>query len=70
MNKADSFVRPDETSPRLDGDEITTECYEGVNLAPSTVASLVTWDVSGLARHEQERLLAASRAPKDIQGGY
>lgn len=44
--------------------------YEGVDLTPTTLDSLATWDVSGHARREQERIRsAASRFPSATPGG-
>jgi hypothetical protein len=62
MNKADALSKSNETSPRP---ETQAECYEGVDLAPSTLESLVTWDVSAHARREQDRLSSAYRTPKE-----
>jgi hypothetical protein len=54
----------------VDG-EAPGEVYEGVSLAPTTLDSLVTWDVSGHARRDQERVSsAAARIPGAMQGGY
>lgn len=44
--------------------------YEGVDLTPTTLDSLVTWDVSGHARRDQERIRsAASRIPPATPDG-
>ena len=69
MNRTDASPPPDAPAPRL-RDEIPAEYYDGVELAPHTLESLVTWDVCGHARREQDRLTAAYRAPKGTQGGY
>jgi hypothetical protein len=46
------------------------DCYQGVDLASNTLESLVTWDVTGHARREQERLRPGSRSSRATQGGY
>jgi hypothetical protein len=69
MNRTDVSSQLDASTPRP-RDEIPTEYYDGVELAPHTLESLVTWDVCGHARREQDRLTAAYRAPKGTQGGY
>lgn len=43
------------------------DLYQGVDLAPNTLESLVTWDVSGHARREQDRLRPGSRPSKATQ---
>lgn len=44
--------------------------YEGVDLTPKTLDSLATWDVSGHARREQERIRsAAAGIPAATLGG-
>jgi hypothetical protein len=47
-------------SRRLASDK-TALNYEGVELAPNTLESLVTWDICGHARREQDRLSVACR---------
>lgn len=61
-----------ETAPGQEAttDEATTDCYQGVELAPITLESLVTWDVSGHAQRERDRLNAVSRIPRVVEGGY
>ena len=44
--------------------------YRGVELGPHTLESLVTWDVSGHAQRERERMTPAYRAPKVVHGVY
>jgi hypothetical protein len=44
--------------------------YYGVELAPKTVESLVTWDVSGHAQCEKDRLSSAYRSRITTRGGY
>lgn len=45
-------------------ESVVVEAYRGLDLAPATLESLVTWDVSVHARREQERLRqAAARFP-------
>jgi hypothetical protein len=68
--------RPDENCKNSDDglarrpNEIASDCYEGVELAPRTLESLVTWDVSGHAQREKDRLNPAYRTAKTIKGGY
>jgi hypothetical protein len=42
----------------------------GVDLAPHTLDSLGTWDVSGHARREQDRLSSVHRFFGKTRGGY
>ena len=60
------------SSPRAERREFAEnpDYYRGVELAPSTIESLVTWDVSGHARLEQGRLNSAYRRRDTIHGGY
>lgn len=64
--------RPDRSVPTdaLDDGYDPWDGYEGVDLTPTTLDSLVTWDVSGHARRDQERIRsAASRFPSETPGG-
>ena len=70
MHRADAPPDSDATSRVPNPQEITTDCYQGVELAPCTLESLVTWDVSGHAQRERDRLNAAQRSAADVQGGY
>lgn len=70
MNKANVFFKPREFARRLSSEDNAAECFRRVDMAPSTLDTLVTWDVSSHARREQDRLSAACRAPGTIQGGY
>lgn len=72
MNKTHAVSKYDEKSGEkerfvaheLAPDDVSPHPYEGVDLAPVTLESLVTWDVSGHARRDQERLSsAAARIP-------
>ena len=51
-------------------DEFAMDYYQGIELAPTTLESLVTWDVSRYAQREQDRLNSAQRIPRPGQGGY
>ena len=51
-------------------EEVAMANYRGVELAPHTLESLVTWDVSGHAQRERDRMTPAYRTPKVVQGGY
>jgi hypothetical protein len=70
MDRADALARQNHDAPRMPTpEEPTTDCYQGVELAPCTLESLVTWDVSGHAQRERDRLNATHRiAP--VRGGY
>lgn len=70
MNRADASSRFPDRSRRRPHHEIVEDCYEGVDLAPKTLESLVTWDVSGHARREQDRLSSAHRLFGKTRGGY
>jgi hypothetical protein len=68
-SRADDFSRPGETARRLGPPKIAMDCYRGIELGPTTLESLVTWDVSGHARREQDRLSSAYRILAG-HGGY
>ncbi len=70
MHRTDAYLRFDSSALRLRSREMTADCYRGVDLAPRTLESLVTWDVSGHAHCEQVRLNAAYRMPRATRGGY
>ena len=70
MHGADAFFKLGETSRRPGAEELPIDCYRGLELAPKTLESLVTWDVSGHARCEQDRLSSAYRARRATRGGY
>ena len=66
MNRADTFKPyPDRFRP----EEMPIEYY-GIELSPKTVESLVTWDVSGHAQCEKERLALICRTKRSTRGGY
>jgi hypothetical protein len=60
--RVDEFFRPGEMSRRL-APKAIADCYRGIELAPTTLESLATWDVSGHAQRERERLHDACRLP-------
>jgi hypothetical protein len=70
MHSPPAHTKPGETARRFDPEEIPPDCYQGVDLTPCTLESLVTWDVSGHARREQDRLSGNYRTPKGVDGGY
>jgi hypothetical protein len=70
MNRTHTFLKPREFPRRLASEDNAAECYRRVDLAPSTLETLVTWDVSVHARREQDRLSAMCRMPGTIQVGY
>ena len=64
MNRADTVAKSEPSAARFVPNELPADVYEGVSLAPTTLESLVTWDVSVHARRDQERLSsAATRVP-------
>ena len=69
MDPVDPVLKPVETARRPASAEITVDCYQGVDLAPTTLESLATWDVSGYARREQDRLRSTYRTAKATLGG-
>lgn len=70
MNKADDFTNFPKRRRRLTHAEIVAASYDGVDLAPKTLDSLVTWDVSGHARREQDRWSSVQRIIDRTRGGY
>jgi hypothetical protein len=66
---ADPFAR-DETKRRAGFEEIPLDYRRGVELAPKTLESLVTWDVSGHAQCEKDRMNSLYRRRGAMQGGY
>jgi hypothetical protein len=67
MDIADAPPKPEPTPApkRPEPPEIQTDCYHGVELAPTTLESLVTWDISVHARREQDRLQPSSWKPAE-----
>jgi hypothetical protein len=71
MDRTDAPSKPAETSASPGRNEIEADWYEGVDLAPRMLESLVPWDVSARASREQGRLSSAVyRIPRGIHGGY
>jgi len=71
MNRADASSRIRDRLRRRTHHEIAEDSYNGVDLAPSTLDSLVTWDVSVHARREQDRLGSTMHRPSGkTRGGY
>ena len=62
-SRADELRKPHETKRKRQPDEPALDPYRGIELAPTTLDSLVTWDVSVHARREQDRLHSAHRIP-------
>jgi hypothetical protein len=71
MNRMDTLrlyerrFGPEEMRP----EEMPIEYY-GLELRPKTVESLVTWDVSGHAQCEKDRLNTVYRSRPVTRGGY
>lgn len=56
---------------RFRPEEMPVDYYGvGVELVPRTVEGLVTWDVSGHAQCEKDRLSSAYRSTIKTRGGY
>ena len=70
MDGANANSKFRERPRRFGHREILNDCYDGVDLAPNTLDSLVTWDVSGHARREQERWRSVHRGFDRTRGGY
>jgi hypothetical protein len=69
MNGSDTSPRFPLRPRRLGHRELVDDHYEGVDIAPQTQDSLITWDVSGRARREQDRWRSVDRIV-DRTGGY
>ena len=54
-SRADEIPRLCESSRRL-APKAIADYYRGIELAPTTLESLVTWDVAGRAQRERDRL--------------
>jgi hypothetical protein len=61
MNWVDALLGRDETQSRIAREETALGYPLGLELAPTTLASLVTWDVSGHAQCEKDRMINAWR---------
>lgn len=70
MDRAEAAWKPAQGTRRSGLEDVTTAHYLGIELAPKTLDSLVTWDVSGYAQREQDRLALAYRHARKEQGGY
>ena len=70
MDRPRALSKPAKPSRRRGPEEIAMANYHGVEFAPHTLESLVTWDVSGHAQRERDRMTSAYRIPKAVQGGY
>jgi hypothetical protein len=69
MDRARAPSKTGQASRRLGPEEIAMANYRGVELAPHTLESLVTWDVCGHAQRERDRMTAGYWTPK-VRGGY
>jgi hypothetical protein len=69
MNNRDAF-RLYERARAFRPEEMPVEYYGVVEIAPKTVESLVTWDVSGHAQCEKDRFSSAYRSSIKTWGGY
>jgi hypothetical protein len=70
MIKTNIFSRSRNAPRQWVSEEDQAECYGRVDLTPSTLETLVTWDVSVHAQREQDRLSSVWRAPRTTRGGY
>jgi hypothetical protein len=66
MNSVDTFKLYQD---RFRPEEMPIEYY-GIELSPKTLESLVTWDVSGHAQCEKDRLSSIYRTKRTTRGGY
>jgi hypothetical protein len=62
-SRADELRKPSDTKHKRQPAESGLDPYHGIELAPTTLDSLVTWDVSVHARREQDRLHSTHRIP-------
>jgi hypothetical protein len=62
-------ARAPQKSKRPKPTEVRADYYEGVELAPCTLESLLTWDISRHAQCEQDRLNPDARASEALRGG-
>ncbi len=63
------FWEADEPT-RFEPDDVAADYHRGVELAPNVPESLVTWDVSGHAQCEKERMNSAWRTRTAVHHGY
>jgi hypothetical protein len=71
MHRTNLVAETDETVRRLGFQEIELDYPRGVELAPKTLESLVTWDVSGHAQCEKDRMNCFYHHRRGaMQGGY
>lgn len=70
MIKTSIFAGSRNSTRGLPSDESSAESYGRIDLTPSTLETLVTWDVCVHAQREQDRLISAWRMPGAIHGGY
>ena len=70
MYRTNIHSEPDETVRRLGFEEIALDYSREVELGPKTLESLVTWDVSGHAQCEKDRLNSLYRLRGAMQAGY
>jgi hypothetical protein len=56
MYRTNAVSETDDTVRRLGFQEAELDYRRGVELAPKTLESLVTWDVSGHAQCEKDRM--------------
>ena len=61
MERANPSAKSSEPPRRPSADDSAVDHYEGIDLAPSIPESIATWDVSGHARREQDRLRPNNR---------
>jgi hypothetical protein len=60
MHEADKSLEPEQTSRQRGRAAPAADHYHGIELAPKTLESLVTWDISLHAQQEKDRLNSAS----------
>ena len=70
MYRVHESMGADGPARRLDPEDLPLDYRRGVELAPKTLESLVTWDVSGHAQCEIDRMSALYRHRGPMRGGY
>lgn len=70
MKRTVTESRAEEIARRFGSDAVMFDSYNGAQLAPLTVESISTWDVSVHARREQARLGAAGARLDSMRARY
>jgi hypothetical protein len=70
MYRADTFSISDGVFRPFGPEATAPDYHQRVELAPMTLESLVTWDVSGHAQCEKDRLYSVCRGRRAMRAGY